>query len=138
MSLVFTETKNPDNIHKFIEQEQPEEITIGANAVHTFEFPFLYSELISEMLAIYKQGSEIVLEKTILPDYITEIINPLDLKEPKKTIIKIPLGIDETSNFKSNLLDTFIQLKFIAKDGNLYYNNRSPIRIKTPLDKEIL
>jgi len=136
MPLNFIETQNPDNIHKFIEQEQPEEITLGASAVHTFEFPFLYSEVIKHMSIIYKQGTDIVLEKTIQPEWITEIINPLDEECTERTILRIPLSPLETLLFKDTLLDTFAQLFFTAVDDSVNYTHRIPITIIIPLDKE--
>lgn len=124
----FTETINPDNRFNFLKEEQYEEITIGADCTNTFEFDFIYSDVVFSSKIFYRQGlADIVYETDLSAN------NYLQDEKENKSYLTVRLPLDITSLFRKTNLDTFAQVRFELKSGNVIFSDKYKIIIKEPL-----
>lgn len=130
----FTETVNPDNRFNFLKEESCQELIIGADCTHTFEFDFICSDVIASFEILYKQGLETTF--TFLSSSINVIIT--ENRIANKSYISLKLTPDETSRFRKTNLDTFVQIKFITKTGAVFFDNKQKVIIKEPIKQQLL
>lgn len=141
MLVNFTETFMPDNRFKCLCDGTPHDLTVGATVVHTFSFPFKFTDYIKECSLIYREGLNIILEKTFnTSDLIGSSINREDLKiylkeRPTKSDLLLTLTPEETMLFrleKLHCLDTTVQVKIITVEDEIFYNTPEKIKVYRP------
>lgn len=138
----FTETFRPDNRFKCLcDCEMPDDITINSTVVHTFIFPFKFDPFVKECIITYKQGLFTILTKSFSTD---ELINNMVEDENRHFLLKedalksyliLTLTPEDTSVFKENVLDTYVQVKIITIEDEVYYNSSNKLIVNKPISE---
>lgn len=124
----FTPTINSDNRIQIVEEDIPDELIIGGTCTYVFNVPFVYSSYVKQLEFNFKQGLTIILTKTAADCKVTE------LSDGTSSLILV-LSADETSLFKQNYLDTYVQLKILNNKNEVIYDVPSKLVIHKPLDR---
>lgn len=139
----FKETENSDNRKRFLNIEKRETLTIGGTCTHTFKLPFVVSDLCKYFEVVYKQG--IGTDETIwvtkgwsIDGTVSSGIEIIEDTEHSSTMLNVTLNPLETQNFRSTLLDTYVQIKVITTDDKIFFDHPHYIYVETPLKVEQL
>lgn len=92
---------------------------------HTFELPFDYEQFVDKILITYKQGNDIILEKT-----------ETDIEHDKKTV-SFQLSQEETNLFSGDSV-VRIQVRVLTKGGESIVSEEIQIMAKEVLNDKVL
>ena len=131
----FKETENSDNRKKFLACPEQESITIGASCTHTFRLPFSLSNYCKHLEVIYRQGIDTDDTVWLVESWSEDLENTKFeiIEDGSRTIVNVTLSPRDTQRFRDSLLDTYVQLKIITKDNEIFYDNPHYIQVKAPL-----
>lgn len=112
----------PENLVEFLDVKDYEWdiIDIGATNIHYFKLPVLIED-IKDYLVSYKQGLDIVLEKTQEECELEQLGEDLYLR--------CILNPKESKLFNNYNKDTFIQLKLILQNDEIIYSGKYRLKV---------
>lgn len=117
--------RKPDNMHRFLDRDDRDEIVIGGTAKHVFKLDFDVNERCKSFGIIYRQGLTNVLD---LSSNSAEVMVSDDGRR-----IVVSLSEEDTRRFVSHR-DTYAQIKLVMNDGSVFYGDANELIIKSTLE----
>lgn len=134
MSAIFDSYNNikPNNMHEFCQLDRHDDIVVGGTAVHVFHVNFNLLDLCREFEITYTKGlSKLFVFSKSLEDSNLSGANALDC--PDEYTVSVTLSPEDTSQFDPHLV-TFVQAKFVLKDGTVLYGKKNRVNIISTLE----
>ena len=137
MSAIFDSYNNikPNNMHEFCQLDRHDDVVVGGTAVHVFHVNFNLLDLCKELEVVYTKGlSKLFVFSKSLDDSNSSGANALDC--PDEYTVSVTLSPEDTSQFDPHLV-TFVQAKFVLKDGTVLYGKRNKVNIVGTLEHSL-
>lgn len=134
MSAIFDSYNNikPNNMHEFCQLDRHDDVVVGGTAVHVFHVNFNLLDLCKEFEIVYTKGlSKLFVFSKSLEDSNLSSANALDC--PDEYTVSVTLSPEDTVQFDPHLV-TFVQAKFVLKDGTVLYGKRNRVNIISTLE----
>ena len=138
MSAIFDSYNNikPNNMHEFCQFDRHDDIIVGGTAVHVFHVNFNLFDLCREFEIVYTKGlSKLFVFSKSLDGSNLSGTNVLDC--PDEYTVSVTLSPEDTSQFDPYLA-TFVQAKFVLKDGTVLYGKRNKVNIVGTLEYSLV
>lgn len=141
MSAIFDSYNNinnnikPNNMHEFCQLDRHDDIVVGGTAVHVFHVNFNLFDSCKEFEIVYTKGlSKLFVFSKSLDGSNLSGANVLDC--PDEYTVSVTLSPEDTSQFDPHLV-TFVQAKFVLKDGTVLYGKRNRVNIISTLEHSL-
>lgn len=137
MSAIFDSYNNikPNNMHEFCQLDRHDDVVVGGTAVHVFHVNFNLLDLCKELEVVYTKGlSKLFVFSKSLDDSNSSGANALDC--PDEYTVFVTLSPEDTRQFDPHLV-TFVQAKFVLKDGTVLYGKRNRVNIISTLEHSL-
>lgn len=141
MSAIFDSYNNinnnikPNNMHEFCQLDRHDDVVVGGTAVHVFHVNFNLFDLCKELEIVYTKGlSKLFVFSKSLDGSNLSGANALDC--PDEYTVSVTLSPEDTSQFDQHLV-TFVQAKFVLKDGTVLYGKRNRVNIISTLEHSL-
>ena len=137
MSAIFDSYNNikPNNMHEFCQLDRHDDVVVGGTAIHVFHVNFNLLDLCKELEVVYTKGlSKLFVFSKSLDDSNSSGANALDC--PDEYTVSVTLSPEDTSQFDPHLV-TFVQAKFVLKDGTVLYGKRNKVNIVGTLEHSL-
>ena len=137
MSAIFDSYNNikPNNMHEFCQLDRHDDVVVGGTAVHVFHVNFNLLDLCKELEVVYTKGlSKLFVFSKSLDASNSSGANALDC--PDEYTVSVTLSPEDTSQFDPHMV-TFVQAKFVLKDGTVLYGKRNRVNIISTLEHSL-
>lgn len=138
MSAIFDSYNNikPNNMHEFCQLDRHDDIVVGGTAVHIFHVNFNLIDLCKELEVVYTKGlSKLFVFSKSLGGSNLSGTNALDCLD--EYTVSVTLSPEDTRQFDPHQV-TFVQAKFVLKDGTVLYGKRNKVNIVGTLEYSLV
>ena len=137
MSAIFDSYNNikPNNMHEFCQLDRHDDVVVGGTAVHVFHVNFNLFDSCKEFEIVYTKGlSKLFVFSKSLDGSNSSGANALDC--PDEYTVSVTLSPEDTCQFDPHMV-TFVQAKFVLKDGTVLYGKRNRVNIISTLEHSL-
>ena len=141
MSAIFDSYNNikpnikPNNMHEFCQLDRHDDVVVGGTAVHVFHVNFNLFDSCKEFEVVYTKGlSKLFVFSKSLDGSNSSGANALDC--PDEYTVSVTLSPEDTRQFDPHMV-TFVQAKFVLKDGTVLYGKRNRVNIISTLEHSL-